>query len=81
MFNLGYLPGSNNKALTTKRETTLPAVKDALERTVAHTGEIFGNSEIECGNYRTLSLALAKREAERYLAILNEKETWSFCYE
>jgi predicted methyltransferase len=30
MFNLGYLPGSNNKALTTKRETTLPAVKDAL---------------------------------------------------
>ena len=31
MFNLGYLPGSNNKALTTKRETTLPAVKDALD--------------------------------------------------
>lgn len=31
MFNLGYLPGSNNKSLTTKRETTLPAVKDAIE--------------------------------------------------
>ena len=31
MFNLGYLPGSGNKALTTKRETTLPAVKDAIE--------------------------------------------------
>ncbi len=31
MFNLGYLPGSNNKSLTTKRETTLPAVKDALQ--------------------------------------------------
>ena len=31
MFNLGYLPGSNNKSLTTKRETTLPAVKDALD--------------------------------------------------
>ncbi|MBO5312493.1 MAG: class I SAM-dependent methyltransferase [Clostridia bacterium] len=31
MFNLGYLPGSGNKALTTKRETTLPAVKGAIE--------------------------------------------------
>jgi hypothetical protein len=31
MFNLGYLPGSGNKALTTKRETTLPAVISALE--------------------------------------------------
>ncbi|MBO5287623.1 MAG: class I SAM-dependent methyltransferase [Clostridia bacterium] len=31
MFNLGYLPGSNNKSLTTKRETTLPAVQGAIE--------------------------------------------------
>ena len=31
MFNLGYLPRSGNKALTTKRETTLPAIKEALE--------------------------------------------------
>lgn len=31
MFNLGYLPGSGNKDLTTKRETTLPAVKDAIQ--------------------------------------------------
>lgn len=31
VFNLGYLPGSGNKALTTKRSTTLPAVKSALE--------------------------------------------------
>ena len=30
MFNLGYLPGSGNKALTTMRETTLPAVENAL---------------------------------------------------
>lgn len=30
IFNLGYLPGSGNKALTTKRSSTLPAVKDAL---------------------------------------------------
>lgn len=30
MFNLGYLPGAGNKALTTKRETTLPAVQNAI---------------------------------------------------
>ena len=59
----------------------LAAVKDSLEKTLRHEGEIFGNSEIECGNYRTLSLSLAKSEAERYLAVLNEKKEWSFCYE
>lgn len=30
MFNLGYMPGSGNKALTTMRTTTLPAVENAL---------------------------------------------------
>ena len=30
MFNLGYLPGANRKELTTKRETTLPAVRKAM---------------------------------------------------
>jgi len=31
MFNLGYLPGSGNKALTTLRETTKIAVTDAID--------------------------------------------------
>ncbi len=31
MFNLGYLPRSGNKTVTTMRETTLPAVQAALE--------------------------------------------------
>ncbi len=31
MFNLGYLPGNGNKHVTTKRTTTLPAVKAAME--------------------------------------------------
>lgn len=30
-FNLGYLPGGGNKALTTKCETTMPAVEAALD--------------------------------------------------
>ena len=31
MFNLGYLPRSGKKAITTMRETTMPAVRAALE--------------------------------------------------
>ena len=31
MFNLGYLPGSGKKAVTTMRETTLAAVSAAIE--------------------------------------------------
>jgi len=31
MFNLGYMPGSGNKALTTMRSTTLPAIESALD--------------------------------------------------
>lgn len=31
MFNLGYLPGGSEKGITTKRETTLPAVEAALD--------------------------------------------------
>ena len=30
MFNLGYMPGSGNKSLTTMRRTTLPAVEKAI---------------------------------------------------
>jgi S-ribosylhomocysteine lyase len=31
---------------------------------------MFGNTARECGNYRNLSLASAKEEAARYLAVL-----------
>ena len=33
MFNLGYLPGSGRKDITTMRSTTLPAVEFAIENT------------------------------------------------
>ena len=64
-----------------KNERVLDALKGALRQTVAHTGDVFGNSAVECGNYRTLSLEKAKAEAERYLAVLEQKEKWSFLYE
>ena len=31
MFNLGYLPGSGQKAVTTMRKTTMPAVEAAID--------------------------------------------------
>ena len=31
MFNLGYLPGSGDKSVTTMRATTLPAIEAAIE--------------------------------------------------
>lgn len=42
-------------------------IKDVLIKIKEYEGEIFGKSEIECGNYANLSLADAKAEAERYL--------------
>lgn len=47
----------------------------ALKKIIAHTGEVFGASEIECGNYRTLDLSAAQLEAKRYLDILLQKKT------
>ena len=64
-----------------ENEEVLAEVKNALQKTVAHEGDIFGNSAIECGNYRTLSLQKAKDEARQYLSVLEQKEKWSFCYE
>lgn len=59
---------------------TLKTVISVLEKIVAHTGEVFGNSEIECGNYKTLKLEAAKSEAEKYLKVLKAKENWDFKY-
>ena len=53
---------------------TLAVVKDVLYKIINHGGEMFGAVRRECGNYKNLDLASAKRECERYLAILNSKE-------
>ena len=57
----------------------LSALKKALKQVSDHDGEMFGNSAVECGNYKTLSLEAAKKEASEYLEILNSKEH-SFYY-
>ena len=55
-------------------ETVLSSVKETLERIIAHEGEVFGASAVECGNYRNLSLEAAKTEAKRYLDVLTSKK-------
>ncbi|MBO5105992.1 MAG: S-ribosylhomocysteine lyase [Clostridia bacterium] len=59
---------------------TLKTVMWVLEKIIAHTGEVFGNSEIECGNYKSLRLSSAVSEAEKYLSVLKSKENWDFKY-
>ncbi|MGN0182628.1 MAG: S-ribosylhomocysteine lyase [Candidatus Ornithomonoglobus sp.] len=52
------------------KEKALDVIKDALRKTIAYEGEVFGASEIECGNYRNLDLNAAKPYCEKYLGIL-----------
>ena len=62
-----------------ENQKVLEIVKWVLESILEYEGEVFGASEIECGNYRNLDLKLAKVEAERYLKVLNSKEN-TFVY-
>ena len=48
----------------------LKVVINTLEKIIAHDGKMFGESEIECGNYRSLSVDAAKKEASSYLETL-----------
>ncbi len=63
-----------------ENEKVLEVVKDVLTKIINHTGEMFGNTREECGNYRNLNLECAQLESKRYLDILNSKEV-SFKYE
>lgn len=44
----------------------LGLVKQVLKTVMEYDGEMPGNSEIECGNYRNLDTDLAKATAKRY---------------
>ena len=63
-----------------ENEDVLTVVKRTLSRIINHDGEMFGQSAIECGNYKNLDLSAAKIEAKRYLEILDSKEN-DFKYE
>ena len=53
---------------------------EILEDIVAYEGRVFGASAMECGNYAILDLSLAKEEAAKYLAVLNEWTNMEFSY-
>jgi S-ribosylhomocysteine lyase len=57
----------------------LDTVLETLKKIINHDGEIFGNSQKECGNYKNLDLEAAKIEARRYYAALT-KQNQSFEY-
>jgi S-ribosylhomocysteine lyase len=59
---------------------TLNTVIKVLEQIVNHKGEVFGNSEIECGNYKSLNLEAAVGEAKKYLAVLKANINTNFEY-
>ena len=51
-------------------ETVRTVICETLQNIINHTGEMFGQSEIECGNYRNLSVSLAQEECRKYLEAL-----------
>lgn len=54
-----------------ENEKVLAVLKETLEKVINHEGDVFGASQIECGNYKNLDIALAKEECRKYLEILN----------
>ena len=68
MHSFELVRDADNKAV-------LDEVKRVLGEIAAYKGEMPGNSEIECGNYRNLDCRLASVEAAEYLKkIENETE-------
>lgn len=63
-----------------KNHEVLSVLKKTLQKVISHEGEVFGASQIECGNYKNLDIALAKEECKKYLDIL-ESHTPDFKYE
>ena len=63
-----------------KNHEVLSVLKKTLQKVISHEGEVFGASQIECGNYKNLDIALAKEECRKYLEVL-ENYTPDFTYE
>lgn len=53
-------------------DTVRDCLIEALESTVAHEGDVFGATRKECGNYRELDIAAAKRECATYAQVLKQ---------
>ena len=60
-------------------ETVRKIIENVLKSILDHEGEVFGASEIECGNYKSLNLQKAKDEATRFLDCLS-RDNNNFIY-
>ncbi len=58
----------------------LDVLKQACKDVILHEGDVFGNSAVECGNYKTLNLENAKKECSRYLEILESVDSDNLNY-
>ena len=58
----------------------LALVKELLLAIMDYDGEMPGNSEIECGNYRNLDMSLAKAEAKRYYDSIKDQTVENMRY-
>ena len=61
-------------------DEVLSVLKETLRKVLSHEGDVFGASQIECGNYKNLDIALAKEECRKYLEVL-ESYSPNFKYE
>ncbi len=61
-------------------EVVLEIIKKILSDISEYNGEMPGNSEIECGNYKNLSVDLAKTEAKTYLEKIKNNTTEDLKY-
>lgn len=59
----------------------LSEVKRILKEITEYEGEVFGNSETECGNCHNLNLEKAKALCKEYLAVISEKNERDLHYE
>ncbi|MCQ2354577.1 MAG: S-ribosylhomocysteine lyase [Clostridia bacterium] len=70
------------RGTTKDNKRNLDALKNALRGIIAHTGSMPGAHRRECGNFRCLSVLAARREAEKYLAVLEKNgDNISFSYD
>lgn len=60
-------------------DTVRRIVTSVLEQIINYNGQMFGESEIECGNYKNLSVEKAKVECKRFLdALKNDRSNFVY---
>ena len=64
-----------------KHQQVLDEIKRVLFEISVYSGEMPGMSEIECGNYKTLDVKIAQKEAKEYLEKIKDETEDDLGYE